>query len=341
MVAQNLTLKSTALKFLIMKAPKRLVVALLCLLIIELPSNSFALTVTNALTNQSAVSSIFDDFTYSVSSPALGGRDQSPSDGGFAATGGGLTLTNSTNFFGVYALKQPLGASNSWVATVKAHVGLFTNNQVNPWFYAGLSVFKAGTNLETTAMHQVNAIFVRRSQGSLTNQFVPALKVSTNSTEATPVEEEYYLERQSLDGQPLTHVWLRLSYDSAVKTIRVQRSFDGTNFGTGTSWDLASAWGLTETNQFILALIAGNEPFNGEPATYKVKTGEIYLRDFTLTSGPQPGSRIVYLQSTTNLATGWTNVPLIAEKLDGSGNVDAGPSTSSNSFYRMRIQVQQ
>ena len=297
---------------------------------------------TNALTNQNTITNIFDDYTYAFPSNDLGGRNQTPSDGTFSASGVGLVLTTSTNFYGLYALKQPLDASNSWTATVRAFVGLFTNNQVNPWFYAGIRAYKAGTTIETTAQHEVGAKFVRHVEGSLTNEFVTKLLVRPSSTSATPVEEEYYLERQTTNGQSPTNVWLRLSYEAAIKSMRVQVSFDGTNYTTGTSWNLGTAWGLTSTNQIILAILAGNEPYGGVPATYKVKANEIYLRDLSIVSSPSSGARVLSLEGTTNLSSPWSAVSMTADQLDGSGNVNIGvsSSTSSNNFYRMRIRVQ-
>lgn len=305
-----------------------------------MPVASAQVNYTNPLTNQTTLSNFYKFID--TNHPTAGDLRVDPSIG--------LTFTNSGEpFHSSYVYSQPIPASNSWTAKVRVHnsqKSAFFPNGNGAWIWAGLALFKFNTNIA-----DINeAILDAQSQGNVAAKFVQtefAPNVLTNvfvsKFESWPfvVSAEDFMGPHP-DNVAVTDLWVSLTFDAFSKKLTYGFSRDGTNYSQGPSWNLAQRWGINDSNNFVIGIVAENADLNdASQVVYNVKPGELYLRDFSIASALSSGARILTLEGSTNLlSTNWSNIPLSTDRLDASGNINIGASASTNNFYRMRIRVQ-
>jgi len=189
-----------------------------------------------------------------------------------------LSIAPSTTD-GIEAYNTYLSASQNWSVTVRAHLSAFTNDQVNPFYRAGLLFAKVGVDFPTTAQNVVNLQLERGSEAefgeSMSNSITSTL--STNGVDASSV------------GTPLGQtedVFLRLAYLSEGTTVDRSYSTDGITYTSLGTVNLFESWGLIAEDELVLALVGTAFAYDGEPMTTSVSSGEIYLRDVSVVPEP-------------------------------------------------------
>jgi hypothetical protein len=187
---------------------------------------------------------------------------------------------------GIQAYNTTLSASQNWSVTVKAHLSAFTNNQLNPFYRAGLLFAKLGVDFPTTAQNVVNLQLERGSEAgfgeSMSNSITSTL--STNGVESPSTVAPF--------GQA-EDVFLRLAYLSDGATVDRSYSVDGITYTSLGSVNLGDTWGLTAEDELVLALVGTALAYDGESMTTSVSPGEIYLRDVSVVPEPTTCSLLV------------------------------------------------
>lgn len=222
----------------------------------------------NSLTNPASFSSDFTSY-----SSGGGTFDIDP------AYGLQLTSIAPDTMDGIQAYNANFSASQNWSVTVKAHLSAFTNNQLNPFYRAGLLFAKVGVDFPTTAQNVVNLQLERGSEAgfgeSMSNSITSTL--STNGVETSSAVVSF---GQSED------VFLRLAYLSDGATVDRSYSTDGISYTSLGTLNLADSWGLTSEDELVLALVGTAFAYDGESMTTSISSGEIYLRDVNVVPEP-------------------------------------------------------
>ena len=92
-----------------------------------------------------------------------------------------LTSTAPDPLEGIQAFNTYFSASKNCTVTVRAHVSAFTNNQINPFYRAGLVFAKVGPDFAATSQNVINLQLERSSNESLGSSMFNAVASVLNA----------------------------------------------------------------------------------------------------------------------------------------------------------------
>ena len=245
----------------------------------------------------------------------------------------GNNLTFSANpTYGLELLSQPpdqgsaaiykntyFPASQDWSVTIKSHISAFSNAQLNPWYNSGLSLVKVFNTPVESYPNRVNLLFTRRdlsdenqNGGNMTNTIEDGLYIGGNENPNTVI-----------NLGSLENISLKYEYTAQNRTVSLFYATVANNYNLLSTHNLNTAWGLTDSDSFVLALTAANQPWQ-TPATESVISGQIYLSDLNVNVVPEPST--LYL---IGLSVGI----LLFKSMRKTGD----QSTVKNSCFRSRL----
>lgn len=246
----------------------------IALFLIASSSGAWAQIYVNDLKNQASINQEFTVFN------ALNNNSTFSANPSY-----GLELLSTPPQSGTVAIYRNtfLSASQNWTVTIKSHISAFSNNQSYPWYNAGLTLLKFDGTPENSYSNRLNLLLTRadfsnqnQTGGNMTNRVEDGLHISGNE-----------ISINNIILGSTEDLYLKYDYTAHNKTVSLYYGTNTNNYTYLSNHNLNSAWGLSDSDNLVLAPRAANDPWQ-QVSTEPVLSGQIYLSDLNVNVVPEP-----------------------------------------------------